>query len=138
MPFLIENITMNPIKVGGWYDDYNKEAAKEIKTLLPGHRLEIDEGALNNPVIRDLQRRRVIRISEVDLIPLKSQENEWEDLQGDIGLTAGLPVIIKGSVPTPLELPNMSSAIWVDTTSGCRFLAFRYLGVLYTVELSPH
>jgi len=88
MPFMIENLTVQPIKVGGWYDDYNRQSARIVKTLLPGQKLEIDEGALNNPIIRDLQARSVIRISEVDLIPLNSQENEWEDLE--INSTEGL------------------------------------------------
>mgnify|MGYP003640709383 CR=1 FL=1 len=80
MPFFIENITRNSIKVGGWYEDYNKQSAREIKTLLPGHKMEIDEGALNNPVLRDLQLRGIVHISEVDLLPGNSQSNAWQDL----------------------------------------------------------
>ena len=152
MPFFIENITVNPITVGGWYDDYNKDSAKVLTKLLPGDRLELDEGALNNPVVRDLQRRSIIRIFNVDFIPLKSQDDNWEDLKVNSTLSleervtlleaggagTGLDVIISGTAPTPTEIPNMYTKIWVDTGSGCKFVAFRYLGVLYTVEMSPH
>jgi hypothetical protein len=149
MPFLIENLTMLPIKVGGWYDDYNRQAAKQIRTLLPGHKLEVDEGALNNRVIRDLQSRGVIRISEVDLIPIKSQDNAWEDLEvGDSGLSLDERITIleagggsgdyagrfESATITSGDIPDTKWGWWWKTTTSQMFLVRNRSNVLYFVE----
>lgn len=93
----IQNISGQVLRTGGWSKNFSTVSEqKQIFVLQPNEILEIDDGSLDSPVLRELVRRKLISVVNVENIPQITNDSDFRDL--DI-IEETLTGIIGGTIP---------------------------------------
>jgi hypothetical protein len=100
----IQNLTTQTQRIGGFNKKFaRKKIASEVISLNPFGIIEIDDGALDSPILLDLVRRRIIKILSVDNLPQLYDGSDARDLDNLQDTLAG---IISGDVVIPGGPPS--------------------------------
>lgn len=99
----IKNLTTKVQNIGGFDKNFAyKMPAKRPYILQPFEIIEIDDGSLASPILRDLVEKRIISVVNVDNIPQVENDLDFRDLD-TVAVT--IQGIIDGTIPVGAGAP---------------------------------